>query len=64
MMTDYLKITTKELMALIETADTCEALINCEDTAREAVSAVKAYKAVLKRNKLSLTERKSQQFKV
>lgn len=63
-MADYLKITTKELMALIETADTCEASANCEDSGREAVSAVKAYKAVLKRNKLSLTERKPQQFKI
>jgi hypothetical protein len=51
---DYLKITVKELQALIATADSCEAMANDEDLGREAKLAVKAYRAVLKRNKLPI----------
>lgn len=50
MTTRYLKITVKELEALIETADSCDAMgMGLSD---EAEAAVKAYKAVLKRNGL------------
>lgn len=53
-MASSLKITVKELQALIETADTCKAVGGDEFLAEEANQAVKAYKAVLKRNGLQL----------
>jgi hypothetical protein len=48
-MTKYLKITIKELGALIETADSCAAMSNDDDMGREARAATKAYQTVLKR---------------
>lgn len=53
-MADYIQITVKELQALIETAETCYAIGGDEFLAKEAADAVKAYKSVLKRNKLKL----------
>lgn len=53
-MASYLKITVKELQALIETAETCKAVGGDEFLAKEAEDATKAYKAVLKRNGLQL----------
>lgn len=50
----YLKITVKELESLIETAESCRAMGG--DLADEAAAAVKAYKAVLKRNGLALDD--------
>jgi hypothetical protein len=60
--TKYLKITAKELQALIDTADTCWAL--ADEFAEEGIAAVKAYKSVLKRNGLELTERKEADIKI
>ena len=53
----YLKITTKELQALIETADTCIATAQGEESVHEAELAESAYKNVLSRNNLRLAER-------
>lgn len=58
----YLQITVKELEALIETADSCQAMGH--DLMDEAAAAVKAYKAVLKRNKLVLEKRQPQVLKI
>lgn len=55
-MATYLKITRSELLALIETAETCRAI--GEGLEDEAAEAEKAYKSVLQRNGLSLTEQK------
>ena len=56
-MSGYLKITVKELQALIETADSCHAMGGDDGLVKEAKDAVKAYKAVLKRNNLHLAQR-------
>lgn len=51
-MPKYLKITISELEALIETAETCKTI--GDELSDEANAAVKAYKAVLKRNGMVL----------
>ena len=61
MATRYLKITVKELEALIETADSCEAMGH--GLIDEAEAAVKAYKAVLKRNGLEFERPQHQAVK-
>lgn len=61
MATRYLKITVKELEALIETADSCHAMGH--GLADEAEAAVKAYKAVLKRNGLEFERAQYQPVK-
>jgi hypothetical protein len=61
-MANYLKITLKELQALIEIADTCDAI--GDGLAYEAKIAVKAYKAVLKRNGLTANLRKEPTIKI
>jgi hypothetical protein len=60
----YLKITAKELQALVETADSCHAMGGDEGLVKEANNAVKAYKAVLKRNNLYITERKQPTIRI
>jgi len=58
----FLKITIKELQSLIETADSCDAM--GEGLSDEADAAVKAYKSVLKRNGLYITERKEPTIRI
>lgn len=60
--TRYLKITIKELEALIKTADSCQAMGG--ELYEEANAAVKAYKAVLKRNGLTLEQERVPLLKV
>ena len=63
-MSAYLKITVRELQALIETADSCQAMANDESSAVEARRAVRAYTSVLNRNNLKLEERKAPSVKI
>lgn len=63
-MSTYLKITTKELQALIETADSCRAMANDESSAVEAKRVEKAYNSVLNRNNLKLEERRAPNIKI
>ncbi len=53
-MPKYLKITSAELLALIETAETCDSIGG--EVAYEADAAIKAYKAVLKRNGMAIVK--------
>ena len=63
-MADYLKITVKELEALMETADSCYSMGGDDGLIKEANDAVKAYKAILKRNNLHVTPRNQPIIKI
>lgn len=54
MTTKYYKITEKELLDLIAVADTCMAMVGCDDDGleREAKAAQKAITAIGKRNRV------------
>ncbi len=60
-MPKYLKITAAELESLIEMADSCKAI--GEGLADEANAAVRTYKAVLRRNGMTLEKSSSEAFR-